>query len=163
LGEFSVSSRLSAPPEIVWVQAINPAGVNREFRPLLRMTFPPGISELTASWQPGKCLFRSWLVLGGFLPVEYDDVTFVEVEPGRRFLERSSMLSQRVWEHERVIEPDPHGCRITDRVRFVPRLPWLAFLYAPLFRAVFRLRHRNLRGVFGAAAQQAADADGRTG
>lgn len=153
MGEFSVSSRLLASPEIVWAQATSPAGVNREFRPLLRMTFPPGIRDLTAAREPGERLFRSWLVLGGVLPVEYDDVSFAEVEPGVRFLERSSMLSQRVWEHERVIEPDPHGCRVTDRVRFVPRFPWLARLYAPLFRAVFRLRHRNLRRMFGEASR----------
>ncbi|MCP5060021.1 MAG: hypothetical protein GY937_25240 [bacterium] len=153
MGEFSVSSGLSASPELVWGQAISPEGVNREFRPLLRMTFPSGIRELTASWEPGKRLFRSWLLLGGLLPVEYDDVSFVAVEPGRRFLERSSMLSQRVWEHERVIEPVPHGCRVTDRIRFVPRLAWLGRLYAPMFRAVFWLRHRNLRRMFGEASR----------
>ena len=96
------------------------------------------------------------------MPVDYDDVRFAEVEPGRRFLERSSLFSQRLWEHERVIEPRPHGCRITDRIRFESRLPWLASFYSPLFQAVFRLRHRNLRRLFGAAAQQAAEADGRT-
>jgi hypothetical protein len=126
------------------------------------MTFPPGISDLTASWKPGERLFRSWLLLVGLLPLDYDDVSFLEIEPGRRFLERSSLFSQQLWEHERVIEPESHGCRITDRIHFEPRLPWLAFLYAPLFQAVFRLRHRNLRKLFGAAAQQAAEAAGRT-
>ena len=143
---------LSAAPEILWIHAVSPAGVNRELRPLLRMTFPPGVSDLTASWRPGERLFRSWLLLGGLLPVEYDDVAFSEVEPGRRFLELSSLLSQRVWAHERIIEPASHGCRLTDRVRFVPRVPWLASSYAPVFKAVFRLRHRNLRRLFGEAA-----------
>jgi hypothetical protein len=117
------------------------------------MTFPEGASDLTASWRPGERLFRSWLLLAGVFPVEYDDVCFVEVEPGRRFLERSSLLSQRVWEHERVIEPCSQGCRVTDRVRFVSRLGWLTPLYASLFRAVFRLRHHNLRRLFGKAAE----------
>jgi hypothetical protein len=116
------------------------------------MTFPADVSDLTRSWQPGKRLFRSWLLLGGVLPVDYDDVSFSEVEPGRRFLERSSLLTQRVWEHERIIEPAPPGCRLTDRVRFVPRWAWLAPVYARLFEAVFRLRHRNLRRLFSEAA-----------
>jgi hypothetical protein len=115
------------------------------------MTFPSGISDLTAASQPGKRLFRSWLLLAGVVPIEYDDIVFEEVEPGRRFLERSSLFTQRVWEHERIIEPASQGCRVTDRVRFVPRLPWLAALYRPVFNAVFRWRHRNLRALFGEA------------
>jgi len=38
------------------------------------------------------------------VPIDYDDLTFIELEPVRRFLERSPMLSQREWQHERVIE-----------------------------------------------------------
>jgi len=116
------------------------------------MTFPPGINDLTAAWRPGERLFRSWLLVGGLLPVEYDDVVFQEVEPGQRFLERSSLLTQRLWEHERTIEPTRQGSRVTDRVRFVPRLPWLAALYGPVFQAVFRWRHRKLRRLFEEAA-----------
>jgi len=115
------------------------------------MTFPAGIDDLTAGWRPGERLCRSWLLLAGLVPVEYDDLAFAEVEPGRRFMERSSLLSQRIWEHERIIEPASHGCRITDRVRFVPRMPCLAALYGPLFEAVFQWRHRRLRHLFGAA------------
>ena len=104
------------------------------------MTFPSHVIDLTASWRAGETLFRSWLLLAGFLPIDYDDIAFVEVEPGRRFLERSSLFSQRVWEHERVLTPQPHGCVLTDRVRFVPRVPPLQGLYAPVFRGVFALR-----------------------
>ncbi|MBW2694244.1 MAG: hypothetical protein JRE57_16715 [Deltaproteobacteria bacterium] len=75
-----------------------------------------------------------------------------EVDPGRRFLERSTLLSQRVWEHERLIEPALGGSRVTDRVRFVPRLPWLSGVYRLVFKAVFRWRHHNLRNLFGEAA-----------
>lgn len=128
---------------------MHPRGVNRELLPLLRMTFPTGIDDLTASFEPGRRLFRSWLLLFALLPVEYDDVVFEEVEPGRRFLERSSMATQRIWEHERTIEPTARGCRVTDRVRFEPRVRWLAPLQRPVFVLVFRWRHRNLRRRFG--------------
>ena len=33
------------------------------------------------------------------MPIDYDDLTFIELEPVRRFLERSPMLSQREWQH----------------------------------------------------------------
>ncbi len=132
---------------------MSPEGVNRELRPLLRMTFPSDVSDL-AALRPGARPLRSWLLLGGLLPVEYDDVVFEELEPGRRFLERSSLLTQRLWEHERIIEPDGTGSLLTDRVLFVPRLPWLAAVHRPVFHAVFAWRHRNLRRLFGSSVHR---------
>ena len=82
------------------------------------------------------------------LPFEYDDITLVELEPGRRFLERSPMLSQRSWQHERIVEPAEGGSRVTDRIRMEPRLGLPAAPLRPVFRAVFRHRHRRLRAWF---------------
>jgi hypothetical protein len=149
--DLEISSGLAASADVVWRRAVSPAGVNGELWPLVRMTFPSDVGDFTASWRPGEKLFRSWLLLGGVIPVEYDDLALIAVEPGRRFLERSSLLSQRVWEHERVIEPTQHGCRLTDRLRFEPRVPWLGAFHAFTFRLVFQLRHRNLRREFGRA------------
>lgn len=143
-----VASELAAPPEAVWAHAVSPEGVNHELGPWLRMRFPPGASDL-ARVPTGTPLGRCWILLGGLLPVEYDDLTLVEVEPGRRFLERSRLLSQRVWEHERCVEATPGGALLTDRLGFVPRLAGLGALHAVLFRAVFRWRHARLRRRFG--------------
>lgn len=126
------------------------------------MTFPSDATDLVSSWTPDAPPVRSWLLLGGLLPVEYDDVCFVEVEPGRRFLERSRLLSQRVWEHERTIDPTPEGCSLTDRLRFVPRIVLLSRPSAALFHAVFRLRHHNLRRLFGGRTE-APSASRRSG
>ena len=150
MGELSVASELRASPEAVWQHATDAVGMNRELRPWLRMTFPGGSGDFLETWRPGERLFRAWILLFGVIPIEYDDVTIWELEPGRRFLERSPMLTQRVWEHERTIEPLPGGCRLTDRVRFVPRLGLLGPVLAPVFRAVFRWRHHKLRRIFGA-------------
>jgi ligand-binding SRPBCC domain-containing protein len=150
MGEIRVSSVLAAPPDVVWRHASSPDGVNRELAPLLRMSFPDDVDSLVGAGRPGERLFRSWIWLLGVLPVEYDDLTFEAVEPGRRFLERSTLLTQRVWEHERTIEPADGGCRVTDRVRFEPRVHALGPLHGAIFRAVFRWRHRNLRRHFGA-------------
>src|SRR3990172_2991173 len=99
---FEISSRLTALTDRVWQHATSAAGVNAEFRPLLRMTFPAGVSSLASENVPlGQRLFRSWILLFGVLPVDYDDLTLVEVEPGRRFLERSEMLTQKCWEQDR--------------------------------------------------------------
>jgi hypothetical protein len=143
---------LAAPPERVRERITTPAGINDEFRPFLRMTFPADVDQLTPETAPvGKRLFRSWILLLGVLPVDYDDITLVSIEPGRGFHERSAMGSQRVWEHERTIVAEGEGCRVTDRVSFEPRLPGTAGLTLVLARRVFVHRHRRLRRAFGSA------------
>jgi ligand-binding SRPBCC domain-containing protein len=147
---FEFSSRLAAPAAEVWAHATSMRGVNRELFPLARMTHPRGLSVLDPATLPiGQRAFRSWILAAGIVPIDYDDLTFLELEPGRRFLERSPMLTQREWQHERVIEPAAGGSTITDRVRFVPRVAWLGPVFLAVFRLAFALRHRNLRRIFG--------------
>jgi ligand-binding SRPBCC domain-containing protein len=149
-----VASRLDAPAAEVWKRVTTFEGVNDELMPLARMTAPSGVDSLQpADVVPGQRMFRSWILLLGLVPIDYDDVTLVRLDAGRGFLERSPMLSQRSWEHERIIEPEgPSACRISDRVRFEPRLPIPPALLRPLYRFVFRHRHRRLRRRFGGAA-----------
>jgi len=147
---FEFSTRLTAAPAIVWAHAISLSGVNRELLPLARMTAPAGVEQLDPARVPrGQTLFRSWILFLGFLPVDYDDIGLAEFEPGHRFLERSTMLTQRSWQHERLVEPAGEGCQVTDRVEFEPRLALLGPLQALVFRAAFALRHWNLRRLFG--------------
>lgn len=147
---FEVSSTLASPAPEVWHHAITPAGVNFELRPLARMTWPAGIERLEAA-PLGTRLCRSWILFLGVLPIDYDDLTFVEFGPGFRFLERSPMLSQRLWQHERTVEERGGACRVTDRVRFEPRVRLLGAVQRVVFHRAFRLRHRNLRRRFGEA------------
>ena len=44
--------------------------------------------------------------LFGVLPFDYDELKLVELSPGRGFHEESTMLSMRLWRHERTLEPD---------------------------------------------------------
>lgn len=143
------TSALRASADVVWDAATTMEGVNFELGPWLRMTAPEGVRLDPASVTPGERLFRSRLLLLGLLPIDYDDLTFVSIGPGTRFHERSPMLSARVWEHVRVVEPEGDGCRVTDTVRFVPRVPPAAPLQRRLVAAVFAHRHRRLRRRFG--------------
>jgi hypothetical protein len=148
--EFSLHSNLAASPAELWKQAATMEGVNRELFPLARMTYPSGFNQLEAqSLRPGRPLFRSWILALGFLPIDYDDITLVRLEPQGGFLEVSPMGSQRTWRHQRILEPLPNGCRVTDQIRFTPKLPLLGRLYLALFKASFSLRHYNLRHKFG--------------
>ncbi len=153
-GSFEVGSRLAAPAAEVWAHATTAAGINEELMPIVRMTVPRGlggdfgIADVDAPQHVG----RSWLLLGGVLPFDYDDIGIEAIGPGFAFRERSTMLSQRRWDHDRSVEPlGEHACVVTDRVRFVPRLPVLAPLLRPIFRFTFRHRHRRLQRRFGAA------------
>lgn len=129
---------------------ITPEGINDEMRPYLRMTLPPGVDQLTPEKiEIGKPIGRSWILLFGLLPFDYDDVTLARLEPGRGFLERSRMLSQRSWEHERTLEPAEGGCLVTDRVCWQPRLGLPGRPLRPLIAWFFRHRHKRLRKHFG--------------
>jgi hypothetical protein len=148
--EIGVASELDASRDVVWARAIDPAGINYELGPLLRMTVPRGAEDFGLDDpEPGR-IGRSWLLLFGVIPIDYDDLNLVRVEPERGFLERSSMLSLRLWEHERTLTPLDRGrCRVADRLAWEPRLPLPGALFRPLVRALFNHRHRRLRRALG--------------
>lgn len=148
-GAFSIASVLDAPPEAVWERAMSAEGINAELAPLLRMTVPRGLDGLDLRRLGAGPLGRSWLLLFGLIPFDYDEIGLERVEPGRGFLERSSMLSQRLWEHERTIAPEGEGTRIVDRLAWEPRLPVPGGLLRPLIAALFRHRQRRLQRHFG--------------
>jgi hypothetical protein len=135
----------------VWDRVTTPESINDEMRPYLRMTLPPGVDGLDPeNIELGTPIGRSWILLFGLLPFDYDDVCLVRLEPGRGFLERSQMLSQRSWEHERILAPDGDGgCLVTDRVSWQPRLGLPSRSLQPVIAWFFRHRHRRLRQRFG--------------
>jgi ligand-binding SRPBCC domain-containing protein len=151
--EVRVASRLRAESEAVWERAMSEEGINAELGPWMRMTVPRGVESLDLETvEPGR-LGRSWILLFGLIPFDYDDIGLVRIERGRGFLERSTMLSQRLWEHERTIEPAGDGaCTIVDRLAWEPRLPLPGRLLRPLIRTLFRHRHRQLQRHFGGEA-----------
>ena len=151
---FSISSDLAVKADALWDAIVFPADINAEFQPLLKMTFPQGLNDVTAGWRPGDRQFRSWILLAALIPVEYDDLSFEMVEPGRRFVERSSMWSQRSWEHHRELSPHPDGTHLTDTVTFEPRIDALAPVYRRVFQWIFQWRHSRLRRMYGETARR---------
>lgn len=142
---------VQAHVEEVWARVVTPAGFNHEMRPWITMRMPRGARGLTVETVPlGRPIGRAWLRLLGVIPFDYDRLVIVEVEPGRRFLERSTMLSMRQWEHERILTPTPAGTDVHDRIAFEPRLALrpLARLLAQGVDTFFRHRHRRLRQHF---------------
>jgi len=146
-----IESVLPATTDVVWARVSTPEGINDELKPVLRMTVPRHLRTIDVDTIPiGRKAFRSWVLLFGFIPFDYDDLTIVRLDPGRGFLERSTMLSQRMWEHERMLEAVPEGTKVTDRLRFQPRFP-PAHMHRAIVARIFRHRHQRLRRYFGAA------------
>jgi ligand-binding SRPBCC domain-containing protein len=146
--ELRFESTLPAPIADVWDRIASMEGINDELRPWMRMTAPRG-AELTAEAVPlGERWFRSWILAFGVIPIDYDDLCLLSVDPPHGFHERSSMLSARVWVHKRSLVADGDGTRLVDELGFEPR----RFFFAPILRAliprVFRHRHKRLRRYF---------------
>jgi ligand-binding SRPBCC domain-containing protein len=147
---LEVRNEISASADAVWQRVTTPAGINDEIRPFMRMTMPASMRAKTiADVAPGDDLGRSWLLLFGIVPFDYDDITIAELETGRRFLERSSMLSMRLWQHERIVTATDQGCEVHDRVAFelrnpLCRVPRLERLLRSLLRRLFQHRHHRL-------------------
>ena len=143
------TTRVAAPAAEVWDRVTREEGINDELRPWMRMTMPRPLRGRTIdAVEPGP-LGRSWILLFGVLPFDYDELQLAELEPGRRFLERSTMLSMRRWEHERTVEPVENGsCEVTDRIAFRLRAPLRALGMtrptAALIDRIFAHRHRRL-------------------
>lgn len=152
------SSALPAPAAEVWERAVTEEGINDELRPILRMTMPRGLRGKTVDTvEAGLPLGRSWILLGRLIPIDYDDLCLAELEPGRRFLERSRTLSFSTWQHERVIESAAEGgCRVTDRLGFelkrpLDAIPGSARLATAIVGFLFRHRHRRLAAYWAQA------------
>lgn len=145
-------SRLAASKEAVWAWMVSVQGISAELRPLLRMTVPKGVQSLAdVRVRPGVRLFRSHVFLFGLIPFDYSDLTLLELNEGRGFVEQSPMGSMKLWRHERWITPSadtPGVTTLTDQLTFRPRT-------APRFVAwvvekIFNHRHKVIRAHFGA-------------
>jgi hypothetical protein len=141
----------------VWDRAITEEGINDELAPLLRMTMPAGLRDRTIDdVEVGVELGRSWILLGGLIPVDFDDLKLAELGPGMRFCERSRTLTFSVWQHEREVVDEGAGCRVTDRLGFELRrppalIPGSAALASAVVGFLFSHRHRRLASYWGTA------------
>ncbi len=142
-------SVVDAPVALVWARVVTAEGINDEMLPWMTMSPPRGSTLSVDTVEVGVPLGRFWLRLFGVVPFDYDQLMIAELEPGRRFHEKSTMLSMKRWEHERVVEPAGDGTTaVLDRVTFEPRLPLLAPVFARVIGWFFGHRHRRLARYF---------------
>jgi hypothetical protein len=144
-------SKLHAPPVRIWEWITSLEGISAEMWPFFRMTFPKGLRSLDdVQINLGARMFRSFVFLFGVLPIDYSDMTLLELDIGHGFVEQSPMGSMKLWRHERRIVPchsDPTAVLLVDQLTFCPRI-------APRFvgwfiRQVFTHRHKVLSANLG--------------
>jgi ligand-binding SRPBCC domain-containing protein len=151
---FEISTDLGAPAETVWRHVTTVDGINGELMPLMRMTVPRGLDGATLDdLTLGQRVGRSWVLLFGIIPVDYDDLTITERGPGYRFFEQSKMLTQSHWTHERTVDPISGGSRVTDQLTWKGRVRPLGAIYRIVIPIVFGHRHRRLAMRFGSATE----------
>lgn len=144
-------SVVAASADEVWRRVVTPEGINDELRPIMTMSIPRGAAGMTIDEIPlGAPIGRAWMRLFGVLPFDYDHLTIVEVQPGHSFREESTMLSMRLWRHERSVTPDGEAALVRDRLTFQLRagLRLLTPLVAAGIGALFSHRHRRLQRHF---------------
>ena len=153
--EVERASLLPADAADVWERCTTAAGINDELWPLCRMTVPPGGLDLDVGrLEPPVRLGRSWILVGGVLPVDYDDLCIEELAPGR-FLEHSRTSTLDPWIHERnVTEAGSNRCLVRDCLRLevrapLGRLPGAGSVAAAVVGSLFTHRHRRLRRHWG--------------
>lgn len=146
-------SRLRAPRERIWTWITSVEGISTEIWPIFRMTAPKGVRSLAdVTLQPGVRIFRSHIFLFGVLPIDYSDMTLLELSPGMGFVEQSPMGSMKLWRHERHIAPcprEPDALLLVDQLTFQPRMA--KRLVAWFIHRLFTHRHKVLRKALGAA------------
>lgn len=97
--------------------------------------------------KPGVRMFRSYVFLGGILPIDFSDMTLIDLTPGVGFVEESPMGSMKRWQHARRIETREDGVALVDELTFEPRVA--SRLVGAFIERVFRHRHEVLRAHLG--------------
>jgi ligand-binding SRPBCC domain-containing protein len=154
-------TKVPATPDELWTWSTSVHGVDAEMAPVLKLDFPKGMTHIPRDGSGlGKPLGNCKFLLFGFLPVDLSRLTFVEVEPGRRFVEQSPLLSMKFWRHERVIKPDTDGTHVVDSLEFTPRMgtrlvTWFISKFFEHRHAVLKRQFHERRSV--ARTQQRAN------
>ncbi|WP_394780219.1 hypothetical protein [Undibacterium sp.] len=149
--EFTVTSDL-AIDAAAFCAAMSMQTVNWELSPIVRMSAPPQWADCALDqWQTGRVLFKSWIFLFGFIPVDLHAFRLEEITADVGFQESSSSWMNREWRHQRTVVACVGGCTVTDQVIVDGRVPFISLLLMPVYRFIFRHRHRRLLHRYGKA------------
>ena len=143
-------SELSTSSDKIWESITSVKSIRKEIQPFFTMTAPQHIKSLgDIKLALGKPLFRSYVLLLGIIPIDYSDMTLLELEEKLGFVEQSPMKSMKLWRHERSIKPHhskPDTVILIDKLIFQPRRAKI--LVKKFIEVVFTHRHKVLKKHF---------------
>jgi hypothetical protein len=154
---FEITTDLATCAKTVLAHAGTMRGVNDELGPFLRMTVPEELAARSIfEAEPGIRLFRSWVLLLGILPIDFDDLVLEEIDPDSGFIEQSTMGTMSRWRHERrVLARGEGGSTIRDHLTFEPTVRASGPVLELIVKALFTHRHRRLLKRFGSVSTSA--------
>ena len=143
--EFEYSSELKVDAEILRRDAFTMKGVNFELFPLVKMTSTTRYSNTSIlEWPKNQQVFTSILLLGGIVPIDYHNFTFVALESDG-FEECSNTLMNKEWKHKRTIKDFGGNALVIDNVSYKSRIYFVGLLMKPIYKFIFKHRHKRLR------------------
>ncbi|WP_284380908.1 hypothetical protein [Litoribrevibacter albus] len=146
---FELQSKLDESADTLSKALLTMGGVNNELGPYIRMSAPARWSSMSlADWPTNEVLFTSWITLFGVLPIDLHRFKFEETNE-QGFKETSSSLMNRAWHHSRLITELDEGCLVTDTVQYQSKLGPVGRLFLPVYKAIFKHRHRRLISRYG--------------
>jgi ligand-binding SRPBCC domain-containing protein len=151
LQTFTVTSDLSVSVKD-FLSSLTMRNVNRELFPFVAMTTPTTkwLDRPITEWPVRQCLFHSWILLFGVIPIDRHSFYLEEIDPSRGFVEVSSTWVNKEWRHERSVVPttNPEICQVIDKVTYRSRLSIVGKLLKTVYRLIFHWRHHRLRALF---------------
>lgn len=147
---FSIESEINSTKEILWLHITQMKNVNAELMPFAKMTYPAAMSEIGNNEVPlQQVLFKSVILLFGFLPIDLHYLRLAKIDFGTAFYEDSYSLQHHYWKHTRTISERNGKTFVKDELHFAPRVSFLGYAFLSVYRMIFRNRHKNLSKHFG--------------
>ena len=141
--EFTLTSHLKNPPDLVWEQVQKPALFLHVAGPLVAFE-PQGMDSFPAQW--AELEYRGSMRLFGVLPIGWQAIKIRLLAPEgstRTLVDEGYGPMLKQWSHRIEVAPEGDGTRYSDILTFDAGA--LTPLAAPLIRLFFAHRQRRLR------------------
>lgn len=135
-----VWTRFLVPVEEVWARKTDPTALAAEFRPYASFCFADETAVRRAFAGDVPATLDATLRLGRALPFKWP-IQVESVVPRSSIREVSSGRLFSRWEHDRLFEPTPDGCRYVDAITFTSTSP-AQKITAILTKRLFEHRHK---------------------
>lgn len=147
---FKIESKVNGNAEQLYLDLLTMGSVNYELMPVVKMTVPSKwASTHLKLWPIGTELFSSVILLFGIIPVDLHKFKLSKVNESG-FKECSSTLTNKEWNHSRTIKKLGSTCLVTDELEIFPRFRFLGGVMAPIYKTIFKHRHKRLYAKYGA-------------